>query len=104
MRQRTRPNPIRELTYPAAAATHFPMTGSQDGYAVTLAGRLEALWRGLRGAVLVVASATALTGCISVATPDKPIVIELNINIKQEVIYRLAADAGKTIDTNKDIF
>ena len=32
--------------------------------------------------------------------PDKPIVIELNINIKQEVIYRLAADAAQTIDKN----
>ncbi|MDT0507407.1 YnbE family lipoprotein [Novosphingobium sp. MMS21-SN21R] len=36
--------------------------------------------------------------------PDKPIVIELNINIKQEVVYRLAADAGNTIDENPGIF
>ena len=43
-------------------------------------------------------------GCVSVQAPDKPIVIELNINIKQEVIYRLAADAGATIDKNPDIF
>ncbi|MDP9057115.1 MAG: YnbE family lipoprotein [Pseudomonadota bacterium] len=80
------------------------MTGFQNGYVAALAGQLEALRRAWRGTVLVVMSASALTGCISVATPDKPIVIELNINIKQEVIYRLAADAGKTIDTNKDIF
>jgi len=104
MRQRTKPIANSELTLPAAAATPPSMTGFRDGYAAALAGRLEALRRGFRGAVLVVASASALTGCISVATPDKPIVIELNINIKQEVIYRLAADAGKTIDTNKDIF
>jgi len=45
-----------------------------------------------------------LAGCITVNAPDKPIIIELNINIKQEVIYRLSADAGKTIDSNKDIF
>ena len=43
-------------------------------------------------------------GCISVKAPDKPIVIELNINIKQEVIYKLSADAGNTIESNKDIF
>jgi hypothetical protein len=43
-------------------------------------------------------------GCISVTAPDKPIVIELNINIKQEVIYKLSADAGNTIESNKDIF
>ncbi|GAC1612842.1 MAG: hypothetical protein NVS3B27_08170 [Novosphingobium sp.] len=53
---------------------------------------------------LPVASSLALGGCISVKAPDKPIVIELNINIKQEVIYKLAADAGKTIDSNKEIF
>ena len=46
----------------------------------------------------------ALSACITVNAPSKPIVIELNINIKQEVVYRLAADAGKTIDSNKDIF
>ena len=111
MRQQTRSNCISELTFPAAAATPLSMTGYQDGYAVAPGGRLKSLWCGFRGAVLVVVSAMlvvastmALTGCISVATPDKPIVIELNINIKQEVIYRLAGDAGKTIDTNKEIF
>jgi len=45
-----------------------------------------------------------LSGCISVNAPDKAIVIELNINIKQEVIYRLAADAGNTIENNPGIF
>jgi hypothetical protein len=49
-------------------------------------------------------AARALSGCISVKAPDKPIVIELNINIKQEVVYRLAGDASQTIDKNKDIF
>jgi hypothetical protein len=31
-------------------------------------------------------------------------VIELNINIKQEVIYRLAEDVKQNIDANPDIF
>jgi len=48
--------------------------------------------------------ALALGGCISVKAPDKPIVIELNINIKQEVVYRLAQDANNTIESNPDIF
>ena len=48
-------------------------------------------------------SATA-AGCISVNAPDKPIVIELNINIKQEVIYRLAPGAQNTIEENSSIF
>ena len=47
---------------------------------------------------------TLAAGCINVQAPDKPIVIELNINIRQEVIYRLAADAANTIDENADIF
>lgn len=45
-----------------------------------------------------------LGGCVNVAAPDKPIVIELNINIRQEVVYRLDAEAAKTIDQNRDIF
>ncbi len=46
----------------------------------------------------------ALGGCITVNAPEKPIVIELNVNIRQEVIYRLAEDAGNTIEDNADIF
>ena len=64
--------------------------------------------RALRTAAMLLGGAAALSGalsgCISVNAPDKPIVIELNINIKQEVIYRLAADAEKTIDENAGIF
>ena len=54
--------------------------------------------------LMLIAGAMILTGCISVNAPDKPIVIELNINIKQEVVYRLAADAGNTIKDNPGIF
>ena len=53
---------------------------------------------------LPVLSAVALSGCISVKAPDKPIVIELNINIRQEVVYRLAEDAKNTIKDNPGIF
>ena len=53
---------------------------------------------------VLVGGAMALGGCVSVNAPDKPIVIELNINIKQEVVYRLAADAANTIEDNPDIF
>lgn len=55
-------------------------------------------------ALPVVGLVTGLAGCINVKAPDKPIVIELNINIKQEVVYRLAADANNTIKDNPDIF
>lgn len=46
----------------------------------------------------------ALAGCITLEAPTEPIVIELNVNIRQEVIYRLAEDAGNTIEENADIF
>jgi hypothetical protein len=53
---------------------------------------------------MAVLGAAMAAGCVSVNAPSEPIVIELNINIKQEVIYRLAADAGNTIEENADIF
>ena len=63
------------------------------------------VFRGMKWNVLpLVVSAGILAGCISVNAPNEAIVIELNINIKQEVIYRLAEDAGNTIEENADIF
>ncbi|WP_226016700.1 YnbE family lipoprotein [Novosphingobium sp. FKTRR1] len=62
-----------------------------------------AIWATAR-LVLPLVGGAMLSGCISVKAPDKPIVIELNINIKQEVIYRLAGDAAQTIDKNAEIF
>ena len=59
--------------------------------------------RTIAGTIAVLGSVMA-GGCVSVETPDKPIVIELNINIKQEVIYRLSADAAQTIENNPEIF
>ena len=57
-----------------------------------------------RGLPIAAILAAALGGCVTVEAPDKPIVIELNVNIRQEVIYRLAADAKNTVDENADIF
>lgn len=50
------------------------------------------------------AAAGLLGGCVTVAAPDKPIVINLNINIKQEVVYRLDGKAKAVIDENAEIF
>lgn len=55
-------------------------------------------------AVMAMTGLIPLAGCITLEAPDEPIVIELNINITQEVIYRLAEDAESTIDENADIF
>jgi len=54
-------------------------------------------------AMAVMGSALA-GGCISVNAPNEPIVIELNINIRQEVIYRLAGDVEQNIEANPEIF
>jgi hypothetical protein len=59
--------------------------------------------RAIAGMMAVVGSASA-GGCISVTAPNEPIVIELNINIKQEVIYRLADDVRQNIEDNPEIF
>ncbi|HEY7806554.1 MAG TPA: YnbE family lipoprotein [Croceibacterium sp.] len=60
---------------------------------------------GRAGAVAMVVLGCGLAGgCISVSAPDKPIVIELNINVKQEVVYRLAPGAQNTIEENSSIF
>lgn len=87
-----------ELTDRPELATTLPMqdhrrTGNR------VSGRRVA-----QAAAVLAGGSMLLGGCVSVNAPDKPIVIELNINIKQEVIYRLAQDAGNTIDKNKDIF
>lgn len=55
-------------------------------------------------ALPVLSLVAGLGGCINLSAPDKPIVIELNINIKQEVVYKLAADASNTIKENPNIF
>jgi hypothetical protein len=55
-------------------------------------------------AVMAMLGCGLVGGCVSVKAPDKPIVIELNINIKQEVIYRLAPDVQKNIEANPEIF
>jgi hypothetical protein len=87
------PNPL--LTMQRGTATIAAKNGQ--------VGKTNVRCRVLAGGLLAGAAA-ALSGCISVKAPDKPIVIELNINIKQEVVYRLAGDASQTIDKNKDIF
>jgi hypothetical protein len=45
-----------------------------------------------------------LSGCISVKTPDKPIEINLNVNIKQEVLVRLQRDVEQLINQNPQAF
>ena len=84
--------------------TEMPQLATSQPMQVQQAMSPRSGWRAVRALMVVLGTIPALAGCINVSAPDKPIVIELNINIRQEVIYRLAADAANTIDENKDIF
>jgi hypothetical protein len=50
------------------------------------------------------ALAAPLGGCVTVKTPDKPIEINLNVEIRQEVLVRLQQDAQQLIQQNPDAF
>ena len=43
-------------------------------------------------------------GCVQVSAPDKPIEINLNINIRQEVVVRLQQDVKQLIQNNPGVF
>jgi hypothetical protein len=50
------------------------------------------------------ALAVPLGSCVTVKTPDKPIEINLNVEIRQEVLVRLQQDAQQLIQQNPDAF
>ncbi len=54
--------------------------------------------------IFIVGLTAALPGCINVSAPDKPIEINLNINVTQEVVYRLDGEAKSLIQQNPGIF
>ena len=45
-----------------------------------------------------------LAGCMSVSPPDKPIEINLNVTIQQEVLVRLQRDVEQLIQANPEAF
>ena len=63
---------------------------------VTMTGRL--------GILAMLAATASTSGCITVKAPDKPIEINLNISITQEVVYRLDNQAKSLIQENPGIF
>jgi hypothetical protein len=48
--------------------------------------------------------ASSVGGCIQVTAPDKPIEINLNVKVQQEVIVRLQQDAKELIQNNPELF
>lgn len=51
-----------------------------------------------------IAVAVPLNGCITVKAPDKPIDVNLNVNISQQVVVRLASDVQQMIQQNPQAF
>ena len=61
-------------------------------------------WGGSAAMLMVAGAGGIVGGCVNVSAPDKPIEINLNINVKQEVVYRLDGEAKATIKENPGIF
>jgi len=54
--------------------------------------------------IVVAVALMSLAACVQIKAPDKPIEINLNIRINQEIVYKLDGDAKKLIDQNSGIF
>ena len=91
-----------ELTGSTPAATSPAMMSPVRYFAQQLASRSGR--RAACAVMMMTGLGSALAGCVNVTAPDKPIVTELNINIRQEVIYRLSQDAENTIKENEGVF
>ena len=59
---------------------------------------------GMARALLVAASLASLGGCVQVSAPERPIEINLNINIRKEVVVRLQEDVRELIENNPGVF
>ncbi len=57
--------------------------------------------------VCLISAATVAAGCtptVKVEAPDKPIVINLNIKIEQEVRVQIERELEQTFEENPDLF
>lgn len=57
-----------------------------------------------RAPVLAVVGLGGLTGCVQVSAPERPIEINLNINIRQEVVVRLTEDVRELRQREPGVF
>ena len=78
------------------ALMHSALTGTTDRPTKTA----------MRKVMMLTALATLGTtgACVTVSAPDKPIVINLNIKVSQEVVYRLDGQAKSLIQAQPGIF
>ena len=57
-----------------------------------------------KGFFLLPLTGLVLGGCVQVTAPDKPIVINLNIAIRQDVLVKLDAPSKKLVEENEEVF
>ena len=72
-------------------------------FGLRLAG-LSANIAGVKRTMVLSLMLAGTAGCVTVNAPDKPIVINLNISITQEVVYRLDGEAKSLIQSTPGIF
>ena len=61
-------------------------------------------WTSAAKFAAAIAVAVPLNGCITVKAPDKPIDVNLNVTISQQVVVRLASDVQTMIQQNPQAF
>jgi len=61
-------------------------------------------WTNAAKLVAGAALALPLASCITVKAPDKQIDVNLNVNISQQVVVRLASDVQQMIQQNPQAF
>jgi hypothetical protein len=61
-------------------------------------------WRSKSAAVATGILCVPLASCVTVKAPDKPIEINLNVKIEQEVLVRLQRDVEQLIKENPEAF
>lgn len=53
---------------------------------------------------LIILTTSACTPTVKVQAPDKPIEINMNINIKHEILVKVEKDVEKLLLENEDLF
>lgn len=66
-------------------------------YAMLTTGRVSARHAAMSRGMFPIIAGLAVSGCIQVQAPEKPIEINLNVNIRQEVVVSLRDDV-KNLD------
>lgn len=59
---------------------------------------------GMTGKMLILAAPVLLAACVKLQAPDKPIEINLNVTIRQEVVIKLEKDVQDLISSNPGLF